>query len=371
MELTKTKSSRNVSLDLLRVISMLMIILLHSIDHSGLYESLKQGTVMYYAEQFLFSAVQVCVNVFVLISGYFLINSMFKLKKLGLLWVEVVFYSLIIRVVMIALGQQPFSISSIVSCFVPVITGRYWFVTIYFGMYLLFPFLNKGLRALSKRQYKILICILFVLFSVMISIHPQLKGMNSGASWGLPWFVVLYITAGYFRLHYDFDKALKPINCILVYFGVSLFSAICVVVGDISNIGLLKSATSNLLRYDSVASFIASIALFVAFLNINMQKKSVSNSLIMKLSSATFGVYLIHAHADLFSREDVWHLVKIPTYMNEWWFVFYQIGVVFAVFVACTIIEIIRQWIFRIIRLDKFICFVSDTIENKIINQKV
>lgn len=39
----KTKT-RHMGLEWLRIVSMLMIILLHSIDHSGLYETLVPGT---------------------------------------------------------------------------------------------------------------------------------------------------------------------------------------------------------------------------------------------------------------------------------------------------------------------------------------
>ena len=70
----KTKT-RHMGLEWLRIVSMLMIILLHSIDHSGLYETLVPGTSIYYVEQFLYALVQVCVNCFILISGYFLVTS--------------------------------------------------------------------------------------------------------------------------------------------------------------------------------------------------------------------------------------------------------------------------------------------------------
>lgn len=43
----KTKT-RHMGLEWLRIVSMLMIILLHSIDHSGLYETLVPGTSIYY-----------------------------------------------------------------------------------------------------------------------------------------------------------------------------------------------------------------------------------------------------------------------------------------------------------------------------------
>ena len=48
---------RNLNLEWLRVLSMLMIIFLHSIDHSGVYEALVPGTIIYNYEQFTFSLV--------------------------------------------------------------------------------------------------------------------------------------------------------------------------------------------------------------------------------------------------------------------------------------------------------------------------
>lgn len=191
-------------LEWLRIVSMLMIIFRHIIDPSGVLEffTSMSDSVFYLFWYFVYAVIQVCVNCFILISGYFLVTSYFKLKKLGLLWVEVVFYALVIRVVMILLGQVDFSITSILSCFVPIITGRYWFITIYFGMYLLSPFYNIAINAMTKKQHRNLLLVLFFLLSVWISIHPAFEGMNSGNGWGLAWFTFLYFTASYFRRHY-------------------------------------------------------------------------------------------------------------------------------------------------------------------------
>lgn len=96
----KELGKRNLGLEWLRICSMFMIILLHSIDHSGLYETLEEGTLLYAYEQFIYALVQVGVNCFVLISGYFLVQSQFKLRKLILLWIEVVFYAVTIKFIM-------------------------------------------------------------------------------------------------------------------------------------------------------------------------------------------------------------------------------------------------------------------------------
>lgn len=130
-------------------------------------------------------------------------NSRFRPEKLVSLWIEVVFYSLIIKIIMMILGEIPFSLVSLISCFAPILTGRYWFVTIYFGMYLLSPFYNIAIKAMNKKQHGALLGLLFVLSSVMISIHPSFKGMNSGGGWGLAWFSVLYFMAAYIRCYYE------------------------------------------------------------------------------------------------------------------------------------------------------------------------
>ena len=120
------KKSRNVNMDLLRIVSMLLIVFLHSIDHSGVLENAENcGMAMYFYVRFTYMLCQVCVNSYVMLSGYFLVTSKFRLKKLVTLWMEAAFYSVVIRLIFMLAGARPFSIVSLVSCFAPILTGRY------------------------------------------------------------------------------------------------------------------------------------------------------------------------------------------------------------------------------------------------------
>ena len=47
----------------------------------------------------------------------------------------------------------------------PIIFERYWFFTIYFGMYLFLPVINKGISLLTKVEFKLLIISLIGIFS--------------------------------------------------------------------------------------------------------------------------------------------------------------------------------------------------------------
>ena len=170
---------------------MLLIILMHSIDHTGVLEaSSKAGIGTFVLVRFLYMLTQISVNCYVMLSGYFLVRSRFRLKKIVELWLEVAFYSFVIKLIFMLTREIPFSAVALLSCFFPILTGRYWFIAIYIGMYLLSPFLNIAIRAMDKKTHGLLILTLGLLFSAWSSIHPSFAGMNSGGGWGLAWFVL-------------------------------------------------------------------------------------------------------------------------------------------------------------------------------------
>lgn len=209
--------ARDAHLDLLRIVSMLLIILLHSIDHSGVLEQADSSSgAMYFYVRFLYAAAQVCVNCYVMLSGYYLVESRFRLQKLVALWMEVAFYSFTFKALFMLTGQSALSPVSLLACFFPIVTGRYWFITIYVGMYAIFPFLNRLIHAMKKTEHAALNLCLFVLLSLWVSIHPAIAGMNSGGGWGLTWFVALYLAAAWLRLYY------KPSYKAGLWFAVAL-----------------------------------------------------------------------------------------------------------------------------------------------------
>lgn len=354
------RTSRNSSLDLLRIVSMLLIILLHSIDHSGVLEQAGlSSSAMHLWVRFTYMLTQVCVNCYVLISGYFLVKSKFRLQKLVALWLEVVFYSFTIKLVFMLIGYNSFSIPALLSCLVPVVTGRYWFITIYFGLYLVFPFLNIAINAMNKRQHTALNIVLFVLFSVMVSIYPSFAGMNSGGGWGLAWFVVLYFAAAWFRLYYTSQKKLLALS---IWLGSSFLIAVgFVFIG--SKIGLVKSFLGNMYRYDSIAAYICSLCVLTVFINIKI-KADWLNKCITFIAPSTLGVYLIHAHAS-FSPWS-WESLNLPQYMTSPTFPLIQIGVVLGIFISCVLIDLFRRYTIGRIEKSKWIYSISESITNKI-----
>lgn len=252
------------------------------------------------------------------------------------------FYSLVIRIIFFVTGQKAFSIGSLISCFFPVMTGRYWFITIYFGLYLISPFLNIAIRAMTKKQFTALNVLLFLLFSVWNSLHPSMAGMNSGGGWGLAWFVVLYCAAAWFRMYNVRDKKIQ-VGCGLVF----MFTPICVTlllyVANTLNIGIAQNIIHHWYSYNAAPAYLMSLGLLELFINIDVKSTLISKTA-TKIAPLTLGVYLIHAHADV--SPWMWETLNMPQYMEHWSFPAVQLGVTIGVFAVCILLDLIRDIIF-------------------------
>ena len=329
---------RDANLDLLRLFSMFLIVLRHSIGSSGvlgLEEQFGWATFLYL--RFVYMLSQVCVNLFVMLSGYYLVHSSFRFRKMIQLWLEVVFYSLFIKLVFMVSGEIPFSMRSLASCFLPVITGRYWFITVYMGLYLLFPFLNLAVKAMDKKTHLSLVLVLVLLFSVMISIYPSFPGMNSGDGWGLPWFVVLYFIAAWIRLYYTPDQ--RRTGRIAAWLGIALVISLLYCFS--SNLAApVKKAVGNWYRYDSLFSLASTVLVFLAFLNLRVQNRTLIY-VIERAAPATLGVYLIHAHADL--GKALWRTLNLQQFLGSPVFPLVQSAAVLGIFLVCILVDLLRS----------------------------
>lgn len=111
MSVTKQngKAARQAGIELLRCIAMLMVITLHYLDKGGVLIPLSQKqSPAGYAAWLLEAFCIVAVNVYVLVSGYFLTESGFKLKRFIVLAGQILFYSLLIPLALIYVGSFPY-----------------------------------------------------------------------------------------------------------------------------------------------------------------------------------------------------------------------------------------------------------------------
>ena len=102
------KKERMANLEVLRCVAMMMVVVLHYLGKGGLLPDLTaplsvQDMVAWLLEAFCI----VAVNVYMMISGYFLCESSFKLSRLLTLWVQLWLYSVGIGVLAAVTGIVP------------------------------------------------------------------------------------------------------------------------------------------------------------------------------------------------------------------------------------------------------------------------
>lgn len=205
------------NIELLRIISMMLIVATHLCNH---YMDM-DGSLWPFPPGFIFlqsvkSVTYIAVNMYVLISAYFLCISRFKSKRIIMIWLEVLFYSLLIGIPHIVNGGVGFT--KIVTVFFPVLMSEYWFATVFIGLLVLSPFINITIRSMSQKALLLNCCVLLFLTSVVPTvIGPFSSWVAYGGSCGLLWFITLYYCGSYIRLFVSKELIILYKSKILVY----------------------------------------------------------------------------------------------------------------------------------------------------------
>ena len=126
----KTKT-RNVYMDILKIISMFMVILLHATNFGIQDIKIEIGSINYFIVWNIRIFSMVAVNCFVLISGYFLCqkkeNKENILKKIIRLWIQTEMYSIGVYLFLCFIPQSGvrFSIKTCIKQGLPILTYEY------------------------------------------------------------------------------------------------------------------------------------------------------------------------------------------------------------------------------------------------------
>lgn len=329
--------NRNTSIELLRIISMIMIMFHHFAYHGNFEWNFNEVTLPHLWYDFILMGGKVGVDIFVLISGYFLIENtekLFQPKKLLKFWGQVVFYSIMTYLLSVMLRLNAFEIKQLIKVCLPITYPGWWFASTYFMLYLIHPFLNKLLHGLSKTEYQYLILMMVLCWSIIPTATTQLFESNS-----LLWFVTLYGIAGYVNL-YGGNQKLQSKHYFSLYFMVLIITY--TVSTTFFFLGTKKEEWSthaiDFFEIERLPILLMAITLFMGFVTLKMNYHKWINM----IASATFGVYLIHDSS--YIRYYLWtNIFKINQYQDSTFLILYSILVVFILYVSCTMIDLIRK----------------------------
>ena len=260
------KAQRQINLEILRILCMLFIIVGHVGGRSGIESFSSFATIAPHA-----------VNCFVLISGYFLITSKFKIERVLRVILETIFYTFTITIILYLLGKA--NLHDIAKSIMPFAPTKfsYWFVNKYLAVILLSPFICKVCTTINKRQYQILLITLLLIGSQLLNVFPF--GELFGNGFSLLWMIIVFITGGYLRLHAPEFK----------YWGIATLGLL--ILYNICNIyaqGLIN------LKYNSLITYTLAIATFMWFKNLQIPQMGIVAKITTFIAPHVFAAYLIH-----------------------------------------------------------------------------
>lgn len=332
------RTDRNSNFEILRIIAMVLIVGHHLAYHGGFAFEASKVTVNELWIQFLMLGGKVGSNIYILITGYYLINSDRNRKKSVLqIWLECLFYSVGILAVLSFWGIIEFGLKDILTSFFPIIFERWWFASSYVLLMILLPFTNKLLNMLEEKEYqRLLICLLLVW-----SLIPTFTGQFMQSS-NLLWFICLYSIGGYIR-KYNILRDWSYSRCLFVTIALYLATFATAVMFDFLGTKIAFFYEKALHFYDMQSITVVLISVF-AVLSAS-RAKIFSVSWINLISASTFGVYLIHDNK--FLRKIIWdNIFDISSYQDKGILIPYSIAVIVTLFILCVVIDLLRNKLF-------------------------
>ena len=334
----KTKK-RDMNFELLRIISMILIISSHYIIHSDILDTIDKFSVNYFFIDYIRALSRISVGLYILITGYYMVKSKIKIKKLFNTWAIVVFYSIFMCIVSLLL-KQDVGMKGILKSLLPVSSGLYWFATVYIALYTLAPFFNILVNKISKKQYIILLFILFIYLVIDKTVFANNKYIDERNGESFIWVAFLYLVAGYIRLYFD-----KHINK-KIGISITLLVPVVIVILRFLSMKLINKNLERLFDFCNIFNFISLISLFLCFKDIKVKNEKVNN-IIGKIAPLTFGIYLIHDNA--YFKPFLWvDLLKVSNFANSKFLILHFIISVILVFIVCSLIETIRAKIWKL-----------------------
>ena len=331
--------SRNYGIDLLKSVSMCMVVVLHVLGVGGILNGTIEGSAANYAAWLLETANICAVNCFGLVSGYVLCKGRYRRSRLLSLWLRVVLESLIITAIFAIATTGVVGTKEWFNVFTPVIHNIYWYFTAYFALFFFVPYINKMLDSLSiKETASLSVSIVFVFVFLGNSLNNDLFFLHGG--YGFLWLLCLYVLGASLR-----RIEIKPsVNKYWFLLGYILCVTVSCVIMKLLNMQVI-------IAYTSPFTLISAVLLLLFFRRLEF-KSPKSQKFISMLSRTSFGVYIIHTHPliwiNLLTDRFVPYLnYKLPL----------MIGAVLltavTIYSVCTLGDWLIEKFFKLIRIDR------------------
>lgn len=290
-------NKRNSSLELLKLIAMLLIVINHvtrSIQPASFYpdngysivlSSAPQNIQVFFLDLFCYFG-PIGNAIFLISSIWFLLDSnSVKKEKLKRMIIDTWVISVVLCALFNILGPHITPRVFVLQSLFPIIFSNNWFVTCYLILYLIHPLLNKAMNGLSQKTFFKLIIGLFIAYFIIAFISESLLYYSN-----LIFFISSYFLIGYMKKYsVRFTEDSKINKYVFLVSG-----AVCALLLLITWLGgkHISALNNKMLMWTSNNN---PFTFFLAFSVFNIfRRKDWNSKFVNQLSSLTLLIYIIH-----------------------------------------------------------------------------
>lgn len=344
------KKARDSRFELIRIISILLIIFYHITLYSGIKfntDPLSPNLII----NIMFGIWgKVGVILFVIISSWFLLdkdkNDSQKIIKMCFkIWLTSILLLFVFYIFkLVPIDFKTISKEVLTPFYYNGYKGNYYFITVYIVFYLLTPYMNILIKNLNDKQLRKILLIMLVSVSLYNFVYE-----NIGSH--LYEFVFIYFATAYLKRNKNNHLKQKSKLLFVVSYLTIVISIISLkYIADNYNCKYLYDIISRFYSRDYFLLHLLSFSLFYMILSL---KPFVSKTL-NTLSKHTLGVYIISDNLLLRQNGNSFlfkTLFKSYSYINSWYYALYLLVEITLIFVVCTIIDILIDRIVSLIRI--------------------
>lgn len=279
---TIQKAPRVSNIELLRILAMFMVLVVHA-DFFALgtptYDDLCSKPLNVFSRIFIEGWAIGCVNIFVLISGWFGIHP--KIKSFASLLFQCAFFIIGFYLLFGALGIVNFNLSGFEDSL--MLTKWYWFIKAYIFLYILSPVLNSFIEHTEKKHYKTILIAFFSFQTIYGWLYNSTEWFVHGYS--TISFIGLYLLAAYVRKYKPrFSTHKKIIDVTVIAVMTILFATI-----SYYKLSQQDPIWEPMLAYTN--PIVVVMALFYLLL---FNKLHFNNRFVNWVAASSFAVFLFH-----------------------------------------------------------------------------
>lgn len=288
-------SNRNSNIELLRIISMILIVAYHATR----IECIKSGeSLVASITGIVFGSWGILgVDLFVIISSWYLIGRDFSCKRVLSVVFQTSIYivlSSLLSCIIIVTETHSFSkaIKALLlhiqdSFFEPLWCRHFWFVTAYVFLLVLTPFLNMIILKMSKKTFRLLLII-----GAFVPFFSQFNGYTNIVS-DVMTFSYIFLLIGYIKQYgiKNIERYCK-FKFIVLIIGAIICGRLLLLISNLIdpiNLVLLHSIAA-VGRHSMIMLFAALLVFFRV-----IKKEPKTSMVVNRIARYTFGVYLFHS----------------------------------------------------------------------------